>query len=67
MIGLEAQFWVFLRGAVLHRFDCISFKNVVDSLSDSRSRGPEFDSRPVSYFFMEIDHEIISMVVVSYK
>ena len=33
-------------------------------VSDCRSRGPEFDPSPVSNSFVEIDHEIISTVIL---
>ena len=33
-------------------------------VSECRSRGREFDPGPVPYTFVEIDHEIISMVIL---
>ena len=39
----------------------LSRVSTVGNISDCRSRGLQFNPGPVTYFFVEIDHEIISM------
>ena len=48
----------------LNNHACTKPRSAVGSESDCRSRDREFDSGPLPYFFEEIDHEIISMVML---
>ena len=46
-----------------HTLDFAQLLRAVGSASDCRSRGCEFEPQPGHITFMEIDHEIISMVI----